>query len=183
MTQKALGFLDDLDQISCAADLGCGSGGQTMVLAQHLTGTIIGLDLFPDFINVFNENAQKRDVGERVKGVVGSMEDLPFEKETFDLIWSEGAIDNIGFEKGLAHWHGSLKKNGYVVVTCPSWLTEERPAVIAKFWTDAGSLLDGQLLYSTRSGAQRAYQKISRKRNRGGVCLHKPGGGGAVCKV
>lgn len=141
MTRKALSFLD-LDRISHTADLGCGSGGQTMVIAQHLAGTIIGLDLFPDFINVFNENAQKQTLGERVKGAVGSMDDLPFEKESLDLIWSEGAIDNIGFERGLAHWHGFLKKNGYVVVTCPSWLTEEHPAVIEKFWSDAGSRLD-----------------------------------------
>lgn len=142
MTRKALGFLNPLDRISLAADLGCGSGGQTMVLAQHLTGNIIGLDLFPDFINVFNEDAQKKNLADRIKGVVGSMEDLPFEKEAFDLIWSEGAIDNIGFEKGLAHWHSYLKKHGYVAVTCPSWLTNERPAVIEKFWADAGSGLD-----------------------------------------
>lgn len=142
MTCKALGFLDHLDKFSLSADLGCGSGGQTMVLAQHLAGNIIGLDLFPDFINVLNENAQKQNLAERIKGVVGSMEDLPFEKEAFDLIWSEGAIDNIGFEKGLAHWHDYLKKCGYVAVTCPSWLTDERPAVIDKFWTDAGSGLD-----------------------------------------
>lgn len=142
MTRKALSFLDDLSQISRTADLGCGSGGQTMVLAQHLAGSITGLDLFPEFIHVLNENAQKQNFAERVKGVVGSMEDLPFEKETFDLIWSEGAIDNIGFEKGLAHWHRFLKRNGYVVVTCPSWLTKERPAVIEKFWSDAGSGLD-----------------------------------------
>ena len=142
MTRRALSFLDNLDQISCVADLGCGSGGQTMILAQHLAGEIIGLDLFPDFINVFNENAQKHHVGNRVKGVVGSMDELPFEKESFDLIWSEGAIDNIGFEKGLVHWYGFLKKNGYVVVSCPSWLTEEHPAVIEKFWSDAGSGLD-----------------------------------------
>jgi len=142
MTRKALGFLDHLDQISHAADLGCGSGGQTMVLAQQLTGAIIGLDLFPDFIHVLNEKAQKQNMDEQVKGVVGSMDDLPFEKEAFDLIWSEGAIDNIGFEKGLAHWYGFLQKNGYVVVSCPSWLTRERPAVIEKFWSDAGSGLD-----------------------------------------
>lgn len=142
MTRKALGFLDHLDQITRAADLGCGSGGQTMVLAQHLAGTIVGLDLFPEFIHALNEHAQKQNVAERVQGIVGSMDDLPFEKEAFDLIWSEGAIDNIGFAKGLAHWHDFLKKNGYVVVSCPSWLTEERPAVVEKFWSDAGSALD-----------------------------------------
>ena len=142
MTRRALSFLDDLEQITCTADLGCGSGGQTMVLAQHLAGEIIGVDLFPDFINVLNENAKRHAIGDRVKGVVGSMDELPFEKESFDLIWSEGAIDNIGFEKGLTHWYGFLKKNGYVVVTCPSWLTDERPAVIETFWSDAGSRLD-----------------------------------------
>lgn len=142
MTYKALKFLDDLDRVALTADLGCGSGGQTMILAKHLTGTVVELDLFPDFISVFNDNAQKQGLGERVMGVVGSMDDLPFEKESFDLIWSEGAIDNIGFEKGLAHWHRFLKKHGYVAVTCPSWLTEEHPAVVEKFWSDAGSTLD-----------------------------------------
>jgi ubiquinone/menaquinone biosynthesis C-methylase UbiE len=40
----------------------------------------------------------------RVKGIVGSMDNLPFQNGEFDLIWSEGAIANIGFEKGLNHW-------------------------------------------------------------------------------
>jgi hypothetical protein len=38
---------------------------------------------------------------DRVKGIVGSMENLSFQKEEFDLIWSEGAIAGIGFEKGI----------------------------------------------------------------------------------
>lgn len=142
MTAKALSFIDDVDKITRVADLGCGSGGQTMLLAAHLTGTITGLDLFPHFIEVFNENAQKQNVAERVQGVVGSMDNLPFDKEEFDLIWSEGAIDNIGFEKGLTHWHGFLKQNGYVAVTCPSWLTSTHPAEIEKLWADAGVGLD-----------------------------------------
>jgi len=142
MTIKALGFLDNIHNISRAADLGCGTGGQTMVLAQNITGTITGVDLFPDFINVFNENAKKLNLQERVHGIVGSMENLPFQKEEFDLIWSEGAIDNIGFEKGINYWNGFLKKSGYIVVTCPSWFTDERPAEIEKFWGDAGCELD-----------------------------------------
>ena len=113
-----------------------------MVLAQHITGSITGLDLFPDFVNVLNGNAQKLNLSERIKGIVGSMDDLPFEKEELDLIWSEGAIDNIGFEKGLTHWYDFLKKNGYVVVSCPSWTTHKHPAEIEKFWSDAGSGLD-----------------------------------------
>jgi SAM-dependent methyltransferase len=142
MTVKALSFLDNLNGISRAVDFGCGTGGQTMVLAQNITGNIIGVDLFPEFINVFNDNAKKLNLRERVNGIVGSMENISFQKEEFDLIWSEGAIDNIGFEKGLNYWNGFLKKSGYVAVTCPSWLCDEYPAEIEKFWVDAGSRLD-----------------------------------------
>jgi len=142
MTMKALSFLENPERMKRVADLGCGSGGQTIVLAQNIPGAIVGVDQFPDFINILNDNAQKLNLTERVQGIVGSMENLSFHKEEFDLIWSEGAIDAIGFEKGLAHWHGFIKKNGYVVVSCPSWLTDKRPAEIEKFWTNAGSGLD-----------------------------------------
>jgi SAM-dependent methyltransferase len=142
MTIKALSFLGNLNKISRVADLGCGTGGQTMVLAQNITGNIIGVDFFPDFINVFNNNTKKLNLQERVKGIVGSMENLSFKKDEFDLIWSEGAIDNIGFENGLNYWNGFLKKNGYIAVTSPSWFTDKHPAEIEKFWVDAGSRLD-----------------------------------------
>lgn len=142
MTLKAFSFLDDVDNMTQVADLGCGSGGQTMVLARHMAGSIVGVDMFPNFIDVLNRNAQKQGLAGRVKGIVGSMESLPFPEESLDLIWSEGAIDNIGFEKGLTYWNRFLKGNGYVAVTCPAWLTDERPAEVEKFWTDAGSGLE-----------------------------------------
>lgn len=137
MTIKALSFLDDLRTISRVVDLGCGTGGQTMTLAQHISGDIIGVDLFPDFINVFNDNAKKLNLQERVTGVVGSMENLSFQNEEFDLIWSEGAIDCIGFEESITYWKRFLKKDGYLAVTNASWFTDDRPAEIEQWWTDA----------------------------------------------
>ncbi|HRZ25768.1 MAG TPA: class I SAM-dependent methyltransferase [Spirochaetota bacterium] len=137
MTIKALSFLDNLNKTLRVADLGCGTGGQTMVLAQNLTGNIIGVDFFPDFIDSFNDNAKKLNLQERVNGIVDSMDNISFQKEEFDLIWSEGAIANIGFEKGLNYWKDFLKKNGYLAVTYESWFTDERPAEIEKWWIDA----------------------------------------------
>ena len=46
VTVKALSFIDNLSDKSCIADIGCGSGGQTMVLAQHTAGRLTGVDLF-----------------------------------------------------------------------------------------------------------------------------------------
>jgi SAM-dependent methyltransferase len=62
------------------------------------------------------------------------MDDLRFADEDFDLIWSEGAIYNIGFEKGITDWRRFLKANGVLVVSEITWLTESRPAEIQKHW-------------------------------------------------
>ena len=141
-TVKALSFLGNTQSIARALDLGCGTGAQTMVLAQNIGGDVTGIDLFPAFINVLNDNAKKLDLGQRVRGTVGDAMALPYGQAEFDLVWSEGVIDGIGFEKGLSYWGGFLKKGGYVCVTCPAWLTAAHPAEVEKFWADAGSGLD-----------------------------------------
>ena len=109
VTIKALSFIDNISDGSHIADIGCGTGGQTMVLAQNAPGKITGIDLFPIFIDLFNANARKMNLQDRVKGIVGSMDKLTFDNEELDLIWSEGAIYNIGFEKGLTEWRRFLK--------------------------------------------------------------------------
>lgn len=134
---KALGFIDKLDSASRIADIGCGTGGQTMVLGQHTAGHITGIDLFPAFIDLFNRNAGVLGLSDRVKGVVGSMDDLPFAEEEFDLIWSEGAIYNIGFERGLREWRKYLKPGAFIAVTEATWFTDERPEEINTFWQEA----------------------------------------------
>lgn len=137
VTLKALSFINNLKKESNIADIGCGTGGQTMVLAQNIQGNITGIDLFPAFIEQFNMNATKINLQERVKGIVGSMENLPFQNEELDLIWSEGAIYNIGFERGLNEWRKFLKPGGYIAVSDASWFTEKRPIEIEEFWMDA----------------------------------------------
>ncbi len=133
MTLKALSFIDNLTDNSVIADIGCGTGGQTMVLAQHAPGRITGFDLFPEFIDLFNANAARLNLQDRVKGVVRSMDDLPFGNEELDLIWCEGAIYNIGFERGLNEWRRFLKPGGYIAVSESTWFTEKRPAEIEEY--------------------------------------------------
>lgn len=137
VTIKALSFVDNLTHQSRIADIGCGTGGQTMVLAQNAPGNITGIDLFPIFIDLFNSNAARLNFLDRVEGVVASMDKLAFQNEELDLIWSEGAIYNIGFERGLNEWRKFLKTGGYIAVSEVSWFTEKRPAELDEFWQDA----------------------------------------------
>ncbi|HNQ68176.1 MAG TPA: class I SAM-dependent methyltransferase [Bacteroidales bacterium] len=141
-TIKALSYIDNLSEKSHIADIGCGTGGQTMVLAKNTQATITGIDLFPRFVDLFNTNATKLNFQDRVKGVVGSMDNLHFKDEELDLIWSEGAIYNIGYKRGLTEWKRFLKKGGYIAVTEASWFTEKRPEEINSFWQDAYAEID-----------------------------------------
>ncbi|MDR1762116.1 MAG: class I SAM-dependent methyltransferase, partial [Bacteroidales bacterium] len=142
ITLKALSFIEGLTEKSTIADIGCGTGGQTMVLAQNTPGKIIGVELWPDFVKQFNEKAIDKNLQERVKGIIGDMKSLPFRDEELDLIWSEGAIYNIGFERGLTEWRKFLKPGGYIAVTENTWFTEERPAEIQEFWDKAYPEID-----------------------------------------
>lgn len=141
-TLKALSFIDGLTEKSKIADIGCGTGGQTMILAQNTASEIIGVELWSDFVKQFNQTAQNQNLQDRVKGVVGDMKNLPFREEELDLIWSEGAIYNIGFERGINEWRKFLKLGGYIAVTENTWFSEERPTEIQDFWQKAYPEID-----------------------------------------
>ena len=134
-TLKALGFLElPADRKLKIADIGCGSGGQTMTLAKHLSGQITAVDLFPAFLQELNEKSQKSGLAEKIITLEKSMDNLPFHESELDLIWSEGAIYNIGFEQGLKKWKDFLKAGGYLAVSEITWITQSRPREIEEFW-------------------------------------------------
>ncbi|MGB5395386.1 MAG: class I SAM-dependent methyltransferase [Lutimonas sp.] len=134
-TLKALGFLNlPTDQHLKVADIGCGSGGQTLTLAKKIKGQITAVDLFPEFLDELNERSQKLGLSDKIITLEKSMDELPFHKGEFDLIWSEGAIYNIGFENGLKKWWDYLKIGGYLAVSEITWITQSRPKEIEEFW-------------------------------------------------
>jgi len=101
-TKKALNFINiNKDHKLKVADIGCGSGAQTITLAQNIEGQITAVDLFPEFLDKLNSKSEELGFQERIKTIEKSMEDLPFDNEEFDIIWSEGAIYNMGFEAGI----------------------------------------------------------------------------------
>lgn len=134
-TLKALDLLHlPPDQNLKVADLGCGSGGQTLTLAQNLNAQITAVDLFPQFLNELNTKSQKLGLRDQIITLQKSIDNLGFKQEEFDLIWSEGAIYNIGFENGLKKWKDYLKVGGYLAVSEITWITPSRPKEIEHFW-------------------------------------------------
>lgn len=62
------------------------------------------------------------------------MFDIPFSENTFDIIWSEGAIFIIGFERGLREWRRFLRPNGCLAVTEMTWLKDSPPKEAYEHW-------------------------------------------------
>lgn len=116
------------------ADIGCGSGASTLVLAQDLDAHITAVDFLPEFLEKLNDTATERGLAERITTLARSMDDLPFEDGSLDAIWSEGAIYNMGFEAGIAAWRRFLKPDGVLAVSELTWLTHDRPAALQKHW-------------------------------------------------
>lgn len=116
------------------ADIGCGTGAATLVLAQELDAQIVAVDLFPEFLHRLDAAAAGRGLEDRITTLAASMDALPFDDESLDAIWSEGAIYNIGFEQGVGTWRRFLVPGGILVVTELTWLTSDRPAELDDHW-------------------------------------------------
>lgn len=116
------------------ADIGCGTGAQTFVLAQNTHAHITGVDLFPGFLEKLDSRAKELGLQDRVTTLAASMDDLPFAENEFDMIWSEGSIYNMGFEAGVSYWKDFLKTGGYLCVSEMTWLTDSRPKELEEFW-------------------------------------------------
>jgi SAM-dependent methyltransferase len=116
------------------ADIGCGTGASTLVLARELDAKIVAIDFLPEFLAVLEARAIQAGVAERITTVNASMDSLPVTAGTLDAIWSEGAIYNIGFEKGVQDWRRFLKPDGILAVSELTWLTNSRPAELELHW-------------------------------------------------
>ena len=135
-TQKALALAGvDPDTPLKIADIGCGTGASTLVLARLLVkAQITAVDLVQEFLDVLEQRAHAEGLSSKITSLCRSMDRLPFEDQAFDLIWSEGAIYNLGFAKGVTDWIRYLKPGGLLVVSEISWLTSSRPREIQEYW-------------------------------------------------
>lgn len=116
------------------ADIGCGTGASTILLAKELDAEIIAVDFLPEFLDTLESRAKDSGVAERITTLNCSMDALPFAREEFDVIWSEGAIYNMGFKAGVSAWNRFLKPGGKLIVSEITWLTATRPLELQSHW-------------------------------------------------
>ncbi|MDX1592550.1 MAG: class I SAM-dependent methyltransferase [Balneolaceae bacterium] len=142
-TRKALQFcrVDPARPIK-VADIGCGTGSSALLIANELNASVTAVDLLDPFLDILKIRAEETGLSGRITTLSCSMDHLPFEDEEFDILWSEGAIYIIGFERGVREWKQYLKPGGYLVVSEITWLTGTRPSELQKHWDHHYSEID-----------------------------------------
>ena len=133
-TDKAFDLLTDLPVKPEILDIGCGMGRQTLRLASKSDCQITAVDNYQFFLDTLSKNAQSSGLDSKIKTLNVSMDDLNLPEESFDLVWSEGAIYIMGFENGLAYWKKFIKPGGYLVITEAAWFTDNPPDEVKAFW-------------------------------------------------
>jgi SAM-dependent methyltransferase len=141
-TQKAFSYLKNLPFEPLILDIGCGPGMQTIELARISKGKIIALDNYQPFLDILMQNAIKEGFEKRIIPKNQSMLEMDFKNGSFDLIWSEGALYQMGFQNGLKKCYQLLKKGGYLAVTEGVMLQSNVPVAAKKFWKEYPDVKD-----------------------------------------
>jgi ubiquinone/menaquinone biosynthesis C-methylase UbiE len=114
-TRKAFQLLPKSDRPRIL-DVGCGSGVPTIELARLSDGEIIGIDTDESLLEKLGGRIEEIGFSDRVKIKKCSLFEIDFPDESFDIVWAEGSIFIIGFERGLREWKRLLKTKGFLVV-------------------------------------------------------------------
>jgi cyclopropane fatty-acyl-phospholipid synthase-like methyltransferase len=96
-------------------DVGCGSGIPTVELAKLSNGKVIGIDINQTQLNKLNKRIQTEGLTDRIVAKNCSLLDMELPDEPFDIIWAEGSLHIVGFEKSLKMCGNLLKPQGFLV--------------------------------------------------------------------
>ena len=84
------------------------------------------------------------------------MLDIHHLNETYDIIWAEGSIYAVGFERGIRDWKALLKKDGFLVVHDEDDAVSTKLQLIKKY----GYKIIGQIEVSHEEWENKYYKPL-----------------------
>jgi cyclopropane fatty-acyl-phospholipid synthase-like methyltransferase len=114
-------------------DIGCGTGIQSIELAKMSDGHITAIDIDISALTLLQRNIKEQGLSDRFAIKQVSMDKLNLLGDNFDIIWAEGSIYAIGFERGIRDWKEYLRKDGYLVIHDEDDRVEIKLGIIKKY--------------------------------------------------
>jgi serine/threonine-protein kinase HipA len=136
-TLRALAAVPYLPAAPRILDVGCGPGRQTLALARATGGHVTAVDTQAAFLAQLEARAAAAGLAERVTTRCESMAALALPDAGFDLLWSEGALYSVGFERALRALRRLLRPGGALAATELCWLQDDPPVPARVFWRAA----------------------------------------------
>jgi SAM-dependent methyltransferase len=119
------------------ADMGCGAGAGTLLLARHFQSRVTAVDFSAAFLQELDERANAEGLSHLVTTVQADMGALDWPSRSIDLLWSEGAAYALGFENALRQWRRLLSDGGIAVISEMTWFTTDPETRPREFWAEA----------------------------------------------
>jgi SAM-dependent methyltransferase len=117
-------------------DIGCGNGSQTLELAKHVDGSILAVDNHQPYLDELQRRAESEGVSGKIQTFLRDMCDMGLPGGSFDLIWSEGALYNMGFREGLETCHSLLVPGGFLAASELAWFRSDTPAECSQYFAN-----------------------------------------------
>lgn len=136
-TKSILRRLPNIPDNSRIADLGCGTGAGSVLLAQHYRMPVLCVDTSQAFLASLNARAEQLELETLIRTLQADMGKLDPHEHQFDLLWSEGAAYNLTFNIAMEKWRPLIADGGVAVVSEMSWFGKERPKKVLDFWDEA----------------------------------------------
>jgi ubiquinone/menaquinone biosynthesis C-methylase UbiE len=111
-------------------DVGCGNGAQTLLFLDRFD-RLTGVELNPEFLALFQAEADRMGVAERVAGVLSAGEDIPLPDESADCVTCFTVLEHVNDELAtLREMKRVLRPGGRLLLTVPNrwWIFETHGA-------------------------------------------------------
>ena len=115
-------------------DIACGPGRATLALASTFDVVLTATDLHQPYLDELVAAAEARSLTDRVTTRVAAMQSLPFDDESFDVVWAEACIYIMGFDAALRQWSRLVRSGGALVVTECEFTTESPSDPAREYW-------------------------------------------------
>jgi ubiquinone/menaquinone biosynthesis C-methylase UbiE len=142
---KQLGGVQTTDELAALChirpssevlDVGCGAGVTSCYLAEKIGCAVVGVDILDGMIEWSKKQAERRGVTDRTEFRVADAQELPFEDNRFDAVFTESVTAfPSDQEKALQEYVRVTKPGGYVGLNESTWLKANPPPEVVAWWS------------------------------------------------